>query len=180
MVQLIVEPAHIVCRLSLFLPFLEGLHYSLMLWKFGATRAGPSTCKATTLLTSRSATLPSDTIMLFEWVLAQAFEVISSMWGNIVKGLALALGGSTRRFLAIWREIVMVFELVVAEAFGLRADHLAVLTLLVTPRQVQPVFGFFWNGKADWLSDVQIIKFFLCCIHCTLNKMIVIKQNYSA
>lgn len=36
----------------------------------------------------------------------------------------------------------MVFEFVVAKAFGLRTDHLAVLILLVTPGKVQPILGF--------------------------------------
>lgn len=73
----------------------------------------------------------------------------------------------------------MILEFMVAKAFGLRTDHLAVLTLLIAPGKVQPVFGFLRNGKANWLPDVQIIKFFLCGIHSCLNKMII-DSHYNA
>lgn len=62
----------------------------------------------------------------------------------------------------------MIFEFVVAKTFGLRTDHLAVLTFLVAPRKVEPIFGFLRNRKADWLPNIQIIKFLLRCIHSCL------------
>jgi hypothetical protein len=59
----------------------------------------------------------------------------------------------------------MVFELVVAKAFGLRTDHLAVLSPLIAPTQIQSILGLLGNGQADWLSDVHLLHFLERYVH---------------
>lgn len=59
----------------------------------------------------------------------------------------------------------MVFELVIAKAFGLRTDHLAVLSPLIAPTQVQPIFGLLGDRKADWLPDVHLLHFLGRYVH---------------
>lgn len=71
--------------------------------------------------------------MFLERVLTETLEVIGPVGRNIVKTAAFALRGSTWRFLASGCEVIMVFEFVVAKAFGFRADHLAVLSPLIAP-----------------------------------------------
>lgn len=105
-----------------------------MLSKFGTAGAGPSTCKTTALAAIIASALVGDAVVLLERVLAEALEVIGAVRGNIVETSALALGCRTRRFFASGCKVVVVLELVIAEALCLRTDHLAILSPLVAPR----------------------------------------------
>jgi hypothetical protein len=67
-------------------------------------------------------------------MLAQAFKIISSMGGNVVKSFTFAFSTRAWRFLSSRIHIAVVFELVVAKAFGFRAYHLAILPSFITPR----------------------------------------------
>jgi hypothetical protein len=140
-VELVVEPAHIIGRLALLPPLAEGLHHGFMLCELGPAGTSPGAGESAALLAVVAVALPGEAVVLLEGVLAETLEVIGAVGGDIVEAAALALGGSAGRLLASGGEVVMIFKLVVAEALGLRANHLAVLPPLIAPTQVQSVLG---------------------------------------
>lgn len=87
------------------------------------------------------------------------------MGRNIVEAAAFAFGSIAGCLLASWSQIVVVLEFVVAKTFGFRTHHLAVLSSLVAPRQVETVFGLFGNGETDGLTDVHLLELLRSYIH---------------
>ena len=66
-------------------------------------------------------------------MLAEALEIVGPVRWYVVKTFALAFRCLTWSLFRIVIEIIVVFELVIAEAFGLRTNHFALLTLPVAP-----------------------------------------------
>jgi hypothetical protein len=105
-------------------------------------------------------------------VFAQAFKVVGAVGGNVIKAAALALGSSARRLLSRWIEVVVVLKFMVAETFGLRTDHFAVLSPLVSPGQVQSVLGLLGDGQTYWLANVHLLQLLRRYIHSLRNAII--------
>lgn len=164
-VEFVIEPTHVVGGLALLPPFVEGFHNGFMLYELRSAGTSPSTGESRTLLAIVTITLSGGAVVFLERVLTETLEVIGPVRWNVVKATALALGGSAGRLLASGCEVIMVFELVVAETFGLRTDHLAVLSPLIPPTQVQSILRLLGDGQADWLSDVQLLHFLRRYVH---------------
>jgi hypothetical protein len=64
---------------------------------------------------------------------------------NVIEASALAFGCFAGSLFSIVIEVIVIFELVITETFGLWADHLALLTLCIAPAKVQPIFTFLRN-----------------------------------
>lgn len=93
-------------------------------------------------------------------MLAETFEIVGSVRGDVVEALALTLRGFAWRLFAFRVKILMVFEFMIAEALSLGADHFTVHSFAVAPAEIQSVFAFFGNGQPSWLSDIHIFEFF--------------------
>lgn len=157
MIELVIEASHVISVLSLLSSLAKGLHNCIVLCEFGTTGASPSTGKPIALIAVIACAFLRETVMFLEGVLAETFEIVCAMRGDIVEAFAFALGSIAGRLLARRIEIVVVLELVVTEAFCFRTDHLAVLTSLVAPREIEPILRFFGNGEAHRLSDVHLL-----------------------
>ena len=141
-IKLVVKPVHVVSALSLFFPFCKGLDYCLMLCEFRPTGACPSTGETAALGTIIAGALVGDAVMFLKRVFAEALEVIGAVGWDIIEAFTLAFGCVAWRLLASWSHVVMILELVVAETLCFGTDHLAILSLFVAPRQIEPVFRF--------------------------------------
>jgi hypothetical protein len=75
-------------------------------------------------------------------MLAEAFKIVSSVGGNIVESFTFTFRTLAWRFLSSRIHIAVVFELVVAKAFGFRAYHFAILPSFIAPREVKAIYRF--------------------------------------
>lgn len=132
-VELLVEASHVVCMLAGLLPFWKSFNDIIVVRISTATWARPCTCEPSALVAIRFFTLFRDTVMFLKRVLAKTLEVIGTVRRDIVKALTLAFSHTARSFFPSWIQIVMVFELMVAETFRLWSNHLAVLSLTISP-----------------------------------------------
>lgn len=112
-----------------------------MLTEFRAAGAGPGAGKPFALVAFIPGADFGNAVVLFEGVLAETFEIVGAMGRNIVKTSAFALRGLTGDLLTLRVQVLMIFEFMVAEAFGFWTDHLALLPFGIHPTQIQPVFA---------------------------------------
>jgi hypothetical protein len=93
-------------------------------------------------------------------VLAEAFEVVGAVGGDVEEGLALAGLAACPPTAMVGREAM------IAQAFGGRPNHLAILALRVAPGQVQPILALSaqvhlhnkFTHSASWKRIVPLIS----------------------
>ncbi len=120
-----------------------------MLSKLRPTTACPCTCKSFTILAPILIAIFTHAVMLFVGVLTQALKIESSMSWNVIKTLAFAPRSFTFCIFALRIEILMLFETMVAETFGLWTDHFTLYAFFVSPAKVKSIFGLLRNWKID-------------------------------
>ena len=98
MSQLIIKSSHVICRFAFLFPLLEGFNDCFVFCEFRPTGTSPGTGKAITLLAFFFCTFSRETIMFFERMLTQTFEVISSVRRNIVEALTFTFRSFARCF----------------------------------------------------------------------------------
>ena len=130
-----------------------------------AARAGPGTCKTCTLIAFLFHTFFGDTIVFFEWMFAETFEVICSMWRNIIKTSAFAFRCSIWCFFWLCIQVIVVFEFMIAKTFRLWTYHFAINPFGISPTQIQSIFAFLWSGESYWPSNVNVFELFRLKIH---------------
>lgn len=120
-----------------------------MLPKLRPTTACPCACKSFTILASVLITSFTHAVMLFVGVLAQALKIESSMRWNVIETLAFTLHGFAFCIFALGVQILMLFEAMVAETFGLWTDHFTLYAFFISPAKVKSIFGLLRNWKID-------------------------------
>ena len=141
--EFLVESAHVVGGLALLPPLIKRFNYCFVLCELRPAGAGPCTGKTGSLITVVPAALPREAVVFLEGMLAEALEIVCAVGGDVVEASALAIGGCAWRLLAFGGEVAMVLEFVVTETFGFGADHLAVLSPLVAPGEIQAILRLF-------------------------------------
>lgn len=147
LVQLLPHSLHISQQSASCLPLLVRLDNSDMLAKLESTRTGPSTPEFASWTQAAGAlpifAFPGDGIVVLEGMFAEALKVISPVSGYVEELLAGAFGCFARYLFGGQLGMVVFLRPVVAEALGLRANHFTICSFAVSPRNVQPAFGFF-------------------------------------
>ena len=91
-------------------------------------------------------------------MLAQTLEIIRAVRRNIFKSFAFASFGVAQSFTIDWVEMFVLFESVVAEAFGFWADHFALVSFRIFPAEIKSVgiFGFIQKAWSIFVHEVEL------------------------